>query len=83
MGQCGLYLDTTWEVAPDVVRTTIAAAWHLYDARTAEIAAVVVPSNPVVLLLVSWNILSIGIGMHQYKVEISLLINMGNVSPYR
>ena len=62
MGQWGLYLLTMWEVAPEVVSTTMAEAltWDktgydctgvhctlyftLYDAITAEMAAVVVVS---------------------------------------
>jgi len=42
-------------VVPEVVRTTMAAAWHLYEARTAEIAAVEVPSKPPFLPTVSWK----------------------------
>lgn len=44
MGQWGLYLLTMWEVAPEVVSTTIAEALTLYEAITAEMAAVVVVS---------------------------------------
>ena len=46
MGQCGLYFDTMCEVVPEVVSTTMAAALHLYDARTALIAVVEVLSKP-------------------------------------
>ena len=46
MGQCGLYFDTICEVVPEVVSTTMAAALHLYDARTALIAVVEVLSKP-------------------------------------
>ena len=44
MGQCGLYLLTMCEVAPEVVSTTMAEAFTLYEAITAEMAAVVVVS---------------------------------------
>ena len=44
MGQWGLYLLTMWEVAPEVVSTTMAEALTLYEAMTAEMAAVVVVS---------------------------------------
>ena len=44
MGQCGLYLLTRWAVAPLVVSTMMAAALLLYEAITAEMAAVVVVS---------------------------------------
>ena len=44
MGQWGLYLLTMWEVAPEVVSTTMAEALTLYEAITAEMAAVVVVS---------------------------------------
>ena len=61
MGQWGLYLLTMWEVAPEVVSTTMAEAltcdqnqlwlytdctlyFTLYEAMTAEMAAVVVVS---------------------------------------
>ena len=44
MGQCGLYLLTRCAVAPLVVSTMMAAALLLYEAITAEMAAVVVVS---------------------------------------
>ena len=44
MGQCGLYLLTMCEVAPEGVSTTMAEAFTLYEAITAEMAAVVVVS---------------------------------------
>ena len=52
MGHWGLYLLTMWDVAPEVVSTTMAEAFTLYEAITAEMAAVVVVS---VTLVASWN----------------------------
>jgi hypothetical protein len=53
IGQCGLYLETTCEVVPVVVSTTIAAALLLYDASTALSAVVLVLSKQFLFSLVS------------------------------
>ena len=65
MGQWGLYLLTMWEVAPEVVSTTIAEALTLYEAITAEMAAVVVVS---VTLVASCNNKPLNVvELHKYE----------------